>query len=133
MSVKLVEIYQCLCDETRLRILHVLTQTPLCVCHFQTVLQESQVNISKHLRYLRTHELVESKQHRNWRIYRLPSKQSYELQRHLQCLQDCVQENKLFREDLKRLHAVRAKISSIVKNCGVPSRTGARKKADCCL
>ena len=130
--LKLVEIYQCLCDETRLRILHILTQTPLCVCHFQTILQESQVNISKHLRYLRTHELVESKQHRNWRIYQLPSKQSYELQRHLQCLQDCVQENKLFREDLKRLRAVSAKVSSIVRSCDAPERAGSRKKAGCC-
>jgi ArsR family transcriptional regulator len=130
--VKLIEIYQCLCDETRLRILHLLTHAPLCVCHFQTVLKESQVNISKHLRYLKAHGLVEVRQHRNWRIYQLPQKQSFELRRHLQCLQDCVQENNLFREDLKRLKAVSAEASSIVKDCCAPSRSTARAKAGCC-
>ena len=128
----LVQIYQCFCDRTRLRILHLLTQSPLCVCHFQTVLKESQVNISKHLRYLKAHGLVEVKQHRNWRIYQLPEKQSFELRRHLQCLQDCVQENRLFREDLKRLKAVSAEASSIVKDCCAPSRSTARAKAGCC-
>jgi len=117
-SVQLIEIYQCLCDETRLRILHVLTKTPLCVCHFQSVLKEPQVKISKHLLYLKKHRLVEMRQHRNWRIYQLPAKRSYELERHLQCLQDCVHENKLFREDLKRLKAITAQASSILEECG---------------
>jgi ArsR family transcriptional regulator len=130
--VKLIAIYQCLCEETRLRILHLLTQTPLCVCHFQTVLKESQVNISKHLRYLKSHGLVEVKQHRNWRIYQLPEKQSFELKRQLQCLQDCVQENNLFREDLKRLKAVSAEASSIVKDCCTPSPSASRAKAAYC-
>ena len=130
--MKLVEIYQCLCDETRLRILHLLTHTPLCVCHFQAVLKESQVNISKHLRYLKTHGLVEVRQHRNWRIYQLPERQTFELQRHLQCLQDYVQENKLFREDLKRLKTVSADASSILQDWCAPKASAARSKAGCC-
>jgi ArsR family transcriptional regulator, arsenate/arsenite/antimonite-responsive transcriptional repressor len=130
--VKLIAIYQCLCDETRLRILHLLTHSPLCVCHFQTVLKESQVNISKHLRYLKTHGLVEARQHRNWRIYELPEKQSYELRRHLQCLQDCVQENKLFREDLKRLKTVTEEALSIMKDCCAPTRSTSSPKTGCC-
>jgi ArsR family transcriptional regulator, arsenate/arsenite/antimonite-responsive transcriptional repressor len=128
--VKLVEIYQCLCDETRLRILHLLTHSPLCVCHFQTVLKESQVNISKHLRYLKTHGLVEAKQHRNWRIYQLPERQSYELRRHLQCLQDCVQENKLFRDDLRRLKPITGQASAIVSECCASGKS--KGKASCC-
>jgi ArsR family transcriptional regulator, arsenate/arsenite/antimonite-responsive transcriptional repressor len=130
--VQLLEIYQCFCDVTRLRILHLLTKAPLCVCHFQAVLKESQVNISKHLRYLKEHGLVEVKQHRNWRIYQLPQNQSFELRRHLQCLQDCVQENKLFREDLKRLKAVSADASSIVQQCCAPQRPKKRGKTSCC-
>ena len=47
----LVQIYQCFCDLTRLRILHLLTKSPLCVCHFQDILREPQVKISKHLAY----------------------------------------------------------------------------------
>ena len=50
--MELVPIYQCLCDRTRLRILNLLDSGPLCVCHFQTLLKEGQVKISKHLAYL---------------------------------------------------------------------------------
>ena len=129
--MKLVHIYECLCDETRLRILNLLTRTPLCVCHFQTVLREPQVKISKHLRYLKKHGLVESKQHQNWRIYQLPARQSYELKRHLQCLQDCVAENRLFREDLQRLKGINAEASAIVSQCAAPCNSrGDRPHSD---
>jgi ArsR family transcriptional regulator len=130
--MNLIHIYECLCDETRLRMLHLLAHTPLCVCHFQSVLQEPQVKISKHLLYLREHSLVESRQHQNWRIYQLPGKQSYELKRHLQCLQDCIQENKLFREDLKRLKAVKKEASAIWSECCIPESTSRKAKASCC-
>lgn len=118
--MKLIHIYECLCDETRLRILHLLTQSPLCVCHFQDVLREPQVKVSKHLTYLKKHGLVESRQHQNWRIYHLPEKPGFELERHLQCLQDCIRENNLFREDLKRLKTVTAEASSIASECCAP-------------
>ena len=129
--MKLIQIYECLCDETRLRLLHLLSHTPLCVCHFQAVLKEPQVKISKHLLYLKKHGLVESRQYQNWRIYKLPEKQSYELRRHLQCLQDCIHENKLFREDLKRLKAVTAEASSIVRQCCEPKTATGRGKTCC--
>jgi hypothetical protein len=45
----LIRICQCFCDETRLRILNLL-----CVCHFQSILDEPQVKIFKHLLYLKT-------------------------------------------------------------------------------
>ena len=131
--MQLIEIYQCLCDETRLRILNLLTQTPLCVCHFQSVLREPQVKISKHLNYLKTRGLVESRQHQNWRIYRLPGHPGYELKKHLKCLQDCIRENDLFRADLKRLNAVTAQASEIANQCCEPRTKRARDtKAGCC-
>lgn len=131
-GVNLIRIYECLCDETRLRILHLLTRAPLCVCHFQSILREPQVKISKHLLYLRKHGLVESRQRQNWRIYRLPEKQSYELQRHLQCLQDCVQENPLFRADLKRLKTVAKTAAAIASQCPAPKAASRHRKAGCC-
>ena len=33
-----VEIHRCLSDETRLRMLHLLAQGPLCVCHLQSII-----------------------------------------------------------------------------------------------
>ena len=99
----LVKIYQCLCDRTRLRILHLLTQTPLCVCHFQEILDEPQVKISKHLAYLRDRGMVVAERDQNWMIYALPKKRDAELAANLKCLQDCVQSDPVFRRDLKAL------------------------------
>ena len=53
---------------------NLLAKGPLCVCHFQAVLQVPQVAISKHLAYLRKHELVASHRHEQWMIYALPEK-----------------------------------------------------------
>jgi ArsR family transcriptional regulator len=109
----LVQIYQCFCDPTRLRILHLLAQSPLCVCHFQTILGESQVKISKHLGYLRDKGIVEVERDQNWMVYSLPPTRAPELEANLKCLRDCVQSDKVFVRDLKRL-------ASIQKNCCEP-------------
>ncbi len=101
--MELLEIYRCLCDETRLRILHLLAQGPLCVCHFQSILGVPQVAISKHLAYLRRRGLVLARRHEQWMIYRLAEPRPKELHLQLQCLQDCVQSHPIFRADLKRL------------------------------
>ena len=103
----LLEIYRCLSDETRLRILRLLTQGPLCVCHFQEILKVPQVAISKHLGYLRERGLVEAQRHEQWMIYRLPEPNPVELRLQLKCLQDCVQSNTGFQRDLKRLKEMR--------------------------
>lgn len=103
--MKLIHIYQCLCDETRLRLLHLLLQGPLCVCHFQGVLGEPQVKISKHLGYLKARGLVTAKRSGNWMIYALPSEKTRpsELTANLACLQDCAAGNAVFKRDLARL------------------------------
>lgn len=103
----LVQIYGCLCDRTRLRILHLLLRGPLCVCHFQEVLREPQVKVSKHLAYLRANGLVEAQRHGNMMIYHLPQKRSRQLAANLACLQDCASEEPIFGEDAERLTKVR--------------------------
>jgi len=104
--VQLLRIYECFCDATRLRLLNVLGRGPLCVCHFQEVLKEPQVKISKHLAYLRERGLVEGERQGNWMVYSLPAKRSRDLQANLACLQDCAGENPVFRRDLTRLKAL---------------------------
>src|SRR3990170_3500872 len=98
-AVNLVQIYQCFCDRTRLRILNLLCEGPLCVCHFQELLNEPQVKISKHLGYLKTHGLVQATREGNWMVYSLPEKMPAELKANLACLQDCVREEPVFRRD----------------------------------
>src|SRR5688572_11353652 len=104
--MRLIEIYKCLCDETRLRILHLLSHQPLCVCHFQDILEAPQVKISKHLAYLREHALVETRREGTWMVYSLPVKRSAELIANLKCLQDCSGEEPIFRADLRRMRKV---------------------------
>ena len=113
IPMDLVHIYQCFCDRTRLRILNLLARSPLCVCHFQTILGEPQVKISKHLAYLRERGMVEVERDQNWMVYSLPQKRAPELEINLKCLQDCVQSDKVFERDVKKL-------ASIQKNCCEP-------------
>ena len=103
----LIQIYECLCDRTRLRILHLLTQTPLCVCHIEEILGEPQVKVSKHLAYLREREMVVTRREQNWVIYSLPEKPETELAANLKCLQECAKTNAVFRQDLKALGKLR--------------------------
>ena len=105
--MELIEIYQCLCDQTRLRIVNLLTHGSLCVCHFQDILRIPQTKVSQHLAYLRKHQMVETTRKGTWIIYSLPAKPSHELEANLKCLQDCITSDKLFRDDLKRLAATK--------------------------
>ena len=109
----LIRIYQCFCDRTRLRILHLLTRSPLCVCHFQDILGEPQVKISKHLAYLRRRGMVSTARDQNWVIYSLPNDGRTELERNLKCLQDCVQTDAVFERDVEKL-------SKLTKSCCEP-------------
>ena len=106
LQMELVKIYECLCDPTRLRLLNVLAQGPVCVCHFQDVLGEPQVKISKHLAYLRERGLVESERQGNWVIYGLAANRSRELEANLACLQECAQSIPVFKRDLARLKKI---------------------------
>jgi len=105
----LIQIYQCFCEANRLRILHLLTQGPLCVCHFQDILRIPQAKVSQHLAYLRKHRMVETTRRGNWVIYRLPDRRPAELEKNLRCLQDCAREDKRFRDDLKRQRKITAR------------------------
>jgi ArsR family transcriptional regulator len=118
--MSLVQIYQCLCDLTRLRILHLLADGELCVCHFQEILGEPQVKVSKHLAYLRTHGLVESRKEANWMIYRLPSNPSRALSANLACLRDCVTENPVFRRDGEKRRKLAGKFMENSPACCAP-------------
>ena len=114
----LVKIYQCMCDRTRLRILNVLLGGPLCVCHLQEILDEPQVKISKHLRYLKDHGMAEAERQANWMIYRLSEKQSRELRANLACLQDCVREDTSFARDSRRASKLRPGLAKSGPFCG---------------
>lgn len=129
--MKLIEIYKCLCDETRLRLLHLLKQGPLCVCHFQSILGMPQVAVSKHLAYLRAHKMVEAHRREQWMIYTLPAKRSRELDLQLQCLQDCAQTHEVFKSDLQRLKKLQPECEWVSKVLEAPELTAKAFKNAC--
>ncbi len=100
----LVKIYQCLCD----RILYGLMQGPLCVCHFQEILCEPQVKVSKRLAYLCSRGLVETEREGNWIVYSLLKKRTPELEANLRCLSGCAEAVLGFSKDLQHLAALKA-------------------------
>jgi ArsR family transcriptional regulator len=106
--MKLVQIYQCLCDETRLRILNLLAQRSLCVCHLQEILDRPQAQVSQHLARMKKDGLVEASRYQNWMIYSLPKKAPQALQAHLRCLQDCVQTEPIFKSDVAALKKLKS-------------------------
>ena len=101
--MELIQIHECLCDRTRLRIAHLLLRGPLCVCHIQEVLREPQVKISRHLAYMRRRGMIDCQRRAQWMVYSLPDKRSPLLQKNLACLQDCCGEEAVFRKDAARL------------------------------
>jgi ArsR family transcriptional regulator len=125
--MELLKIYECFCDLTRLRLLNVLAQGPLCVCHFQAVLGEPQVKISKHLAYLRARGLVEVERDGNWMINELSAKPSRELRANLACLQDCARENAVFKSDLARLKKLTPELNASGPGCCSPALEKARR------
>jgi ArsR family transcriptional regulator len=127
--VRLIEIYKCLCDETRLRILHLLSHQPLCVCHFQAILRAPQVKISKHLAYLRERGLVQTRREGAWIVYALPANPPPELAANMRCLQDCCREQTVFTADLRRMTKALASCSGPLAACCTPvakRRAGSR-------
>jgi ArsR family transcriptional regulator len=68
---ELAEVYRALADETRLRILALLRDGEVCVCHLQGSLRLPQPTISRHLAYLRKSRLVEARRDGVWMHYKL--------------------------------------------------------------
>jgi ArsR family transcriptional regulator len=124
--MSLTDIYQCLSDETRRRLLNLLHDGELCVCHFQEIMGVSQVKISKHLAYLRARGLVVAHKEANWVVYRLPENPSPEVAANLACLQDCVSANPVFRRDSEKRARLIVKFAECSPVCCGPK---ARKKS----
>ena len=56
--MELIQLLKALSDETRLRILNILRDGPLCVCEIEAILEISQSNASRHLSKLTNANLV---------------------------------------------------------------------------
>ena len=64
-------LLRALAERVRLRILHLIGDTELCVCFFVQALQVPQPTISRHLAYLRKAQLVQARREGLWMHYRV--------------------------------------------------------------
>jgi ArsR family transcriptional regulator, arsenate/arsenite/antimonite-responsive transcriptional repressor len=67
----LTVICAALSDETRLRLLYLMKDGEVCVCHLQDVLGTNQPKVSRHLAYLKRAGLVEARRDGRWMHYQL--------------------------------------------------------------
>ena len=68
---RLEGVFKALADTTRLRILALVGNNEVCVCHIHDSLGLSQPTVSRHLAYLRRSGLVEARRDGVWMHYRI--------------------------------------------------------------
>jgi ArsR family transcriptional regulator, arsenate/arsenite/antimonite-responsive transcriptional repressor len=98
-----IELFKAFADPVRLRLLNLLVEGEVCVCHLHEVLDLPQSTVSRHLAYLRKRGLVLGRKEGLWVHYRL-SKANGELHRQLiGCLGACLKEIETLKFDRQRM------------------------------
>jgi ArsR family transcriptional regulator len=67
----IIEVMKALGDETRLRMLYLLSRETLCVCDLEAILKINQSNASRHLTKLKMSRLIVSEKQAQWVYYRI--------------------------------------------------------------
>lgn len=98
------EIYKCIADPQRLRILNLLEAGSLCVCHLQELLDVPQVKMSKQLAGMKQLGLIESHREGTWMLYGMVEPINGLLKANLQHLRDadCGECNQLQNDLVRR-------------------------------
>jgi ArsR family transcriptional regulator len=96
-------LFRAFSDRTRLRILHMLRDGELCVCHIVDVLGVPQPKASRHLAYLRKAGLVKARKQGQWSYYQLAPARTAFHQKLLDCLSCCFDDVPELAKDAKRL------------------------------
>lgn len=104
--------FNALADETRLRILNLLSEGELCVCDLIRVLKEPQSKISRHLAYLRRARLVESRKKGLWMHYRLAPQSARISAALLRSLQQGRRDFAEFKKDLKEFNRCKGSLAA---------------------
>jgi ArsR family transcriptional regulator, arsenate/arsenite/antimonite-responsive transcriptional repressor len=98
-----IELFKAFADPVRLRLLNLLAEGEVCVCHLHEALDLPQSTVSRHLAYLRKRGLVHGRKEALWVHYRL-AKANGELHRQLvACLGACFKEIETLKLDRQRM------------------------------
>src|SRR5215468_7381621 len=95
-------LFRALGDETRLRIVALLSHGELCVCHLEEALRLSQPHVSRHLAILRGAGVVERRRDGSWIHYKLARQVNGDCERQLKMLVRTFGKRSVLRLDLER-------------------------------
>ena len=102
-------LFRALADNTRLRLINLLSDDELCVCSCVEVLQTNQPKISRHLAYLRRAGLVATRRDGKWTHYRLIQPSDTHAARIFGELRASLANNPQMQDDRARLEKVSTK------------------------
>lgn len=100
-------LFKALGEETRLRIVALLSHGELCVCHLEEALGLSQPNVSRHLGILRAAGVVTDRRDGNWVYYRLLDQEKPDCDRQLKALVQSFAKRDVIRSDVEKLVKIR--------------------------
>lgn len=98
-------------DDTRLRIVALLTHGELCVCHVQEALGLTQPNASRHLGILKNAAVVESRREGSWVYHKLAAQPDSRRAQLLQAVVRSFAVQGILKRDVERLVRVRGPAS----------------------
>lgn len=101
--LKILNITKALSDETRVRVLMMLTSGELCVCQIIEMLGLAPSTVSKHMFILRQAGLVETRKEGRWIYYRLTDRKVQTAREILNWLQRHLKNDKRILDDVKQL------------------------------
>jgi len=107
----ITRLLRALGDETRLRIVALLTHGELCVCHIEAALDLLQANASRQMGILRSAGIVEPRREGSWTYYRLAAQEDADRRRVLASLVKSFAAEESLRRDVQRLVKVKGPMS----------------------
>lgn len=75
----MANVFKALAHPTRLQIIQLLKEKPLCVCEILPQLESEQSNTSQHLSILKNQGIVESRKDGSMMIYKIKSPEVYDM------------------------------------------------------
>ncbi len=114
----MTRLFKALGDESRLRIVALLSHGELCVCHLESGLGLSQPNASRQLAVLKNAGVVDSRKAGSWVYYRLAPQTDEACRRHLRGLVRAFAKDRRLEREVARL--VKAKGPNACRSPAAP-------------
>lgn len=101
--IKEARVFKALSDETRLRIMNLLSFGELCVCDLENILKTTQSKISRHLSYLKNSGLVKDRRENVWIHYSIIDNNSF-IKDLITLINKNIMDNEQIKTDIEELH-----------------------------